>query len=100
MSTAICASGKLHKGPVVCHVSMDRWQSRFVGIIEQLGTDKTIAVEFAGQFCVRCRSVCSIVGCITLEDVHNDHTFCRTNDRCSSLYILCCGMRFDQTTFG
>ena len=61
--------------------------------LRSLCTETTIAVEFAGWFCVICRSVFSIVGCLTLEDVHNDHTFCRIYDRCSSLHSLCCGMR-------
>jgi hypothetical protein len=34
--------------------------SRSVDILSQRGADKTITVEFAGQFCVICRSVCSI----------------------------------------
>ena len=33
---------------------------RPVGIVSQRGADKTITVEFAGQFCVICRSGCSI----------------------------------------
>ena len=53
----------------------------------------TIALEFAGRFCVLWRSVYAVVGHLILEDVYNDHTFCRTYYCCSSLHSLCRGMR-------